>query len=99
MTFINTIDAKGQHLMQFEADAANQEDMVMEVFRRRRSGLAYFEVEADLPDMDLCSLKRALTCLTKHRQHKPAQLSKTTESVMGPKGKPCYRYKLIESNG
>lgn len=100
--FYNTCEADNQMLLDFEASALSQEDLVVEVFRKAKRPLAWFEIQAMLNfDMDQCSLKRATTNLTTDRKDKlgivikRAVLEKTKELVMGPKGKPCHRYKLL----
>lgn len=88
-SFYNTIDAKGEVLVKYEADCKSQEEMVLEVFYKSNE-LAWFEVQGFLPDMNEVSLKRSLTNLKGK-----GKLFKTSTQVMGPSGKSCYKYKLI----
>lgn len=61
--FYNTINETGQTLMQFEAQAKTQDDMVLEVFKLQNQPLAWWEVWAFLKDMHEGSCKRAITNL------------------------------------
>lgn len=98
-SFHNTIREDGQVLIDFETQAENQEDLVLEVFKKHRTPMAWFEVGA-LINMNECSLKRALTNLcsdkvnSKNELIRKKVLVKTSTKVKGIHGKNCYRYAL-----
>jgi hypothetical protein len=91
-SFHNTIEETGQTLLQFEAEALTQENLVMEIFRRVNRPLAWGEVRGLLPgDMHEVSIKRSITNLANR-----GTLKKTGERVMGPYGKQTHGYALIK---
>lgn len=87
-SFHDTIDSSVEEFKKFEADAKSQDEMVLEVFKKH-SELAWFEVQAFLPEMNEVSLKRSLSNLKNK-----GTLSLNDELVMGTKGKPVHKYKL-----
>lgn len=98
-SFHNTIHEDGQVLIDFESHAENQESIVLEVFKKHRTPMAWFEVGA-LINMNECSLKRALTNLCSEKRNSKDELIrakalvKTSVKVKGIHGKNCYRYAL-----
>lgn len=86
-SFFNTISAPEQLAFQFEKAAKSQEELVLEVFCHVRTPLAWFQVQAFLPDMIEISVKRAITNLKND-----GKLIKTNEQVMGKYGKVNYKY-------
>lgn len=100
----NTNKVQGQMLIDFESSNRADEDLVLQTFERVNRPMAWFELELEVPIcMNECSLKRALSNLTKDRVQKKskivsreAKLKITEEMVMGPEGKRCHRYALLK---
>lgn len=90
-SFHNTTNETGQVLMNFEAKAQTQDQMVMEIFRANPTKpMAWFEVGALVKEsIHEISLKRAIT-----NNKNWGFLEKTSEKATSPYGSPCYRYKL-----
>lgn len=101
-SFHNSIHEQGQVLIDFEAAAENQEDLILDVFKATKKPMAWFEVRQHMWfEMNECSLKRSLTNLCSEKRNskdeliRSQKLLKTAIKVMGPHGKNCYRYSLV----
>lgn len=88
--YYNTNEVSGQLLIQYNSEALTQEAMVLEIFVKHKS-LAWFQVQSFLPDMNSCSLKRAITNLKKK-----GKLVKTDELITGSAGKQVHKYRICE---
>ncbi len=93
MTYFNTTGQSGTALTKFKRAAANQDDKVLDVFKRlSKSKLTPEQVwlQAGVSDATpITSIRRSLTNLTKR-----GELVKTDTMKWGPYGRPCHTWTL-----
>ncbi len=88
--FYNTIHAEGAQLHLFESLAKSDEAAILQLYKITKKPMCWFEVKNYFPNMNECSLKRAITNLKNK-----SQLKKTDIKILGSFGKPCYKYQII----
>jgi hypothetical protein len=93
MPHYNTTDLDPKTLQRLNDLSVSQEEKIYQLFRLVKRPMAWFEVKQYFPNMNECSLKRALTDLTKEKNFKLARLEKTSKKV-DHYGVSCYQYAL-----
>lgn len=89
----NTTDLYKQTLERLNGLSVSQEEKIYQLFRTVKQPMAWFQVKKYFPRMNECSLKRALSDLTKDKPNRLARLVKSSSKV-DHYGISCYQYKL-----
>lgn len=89
----NTTDIDKTILERLNCLSVSQEEKIYQLFRTVKKPMAWFEVKQYFPRMNECSLKRALSDLTKDKSNRLARLVKSSSKV-DHYGISCYQYKL-----
>jgi hypothetical protein len=97
-SFYNTINAEGQMLMSFDEQAAKQDDIILDLFRKNaHRDITPFEMESCLrlngKRYPITSIRRSITNLTKE-----GKLVKTEVMRPGEYGKPNYAWRYNNGN-
>ena len=92
MSFYNTTHEKGRVLVKLCEQSESQEQKVLDIFRRSKTGLTASEVFKQYPEKNvpLTSIRRAITNLMQLER----KLIKTTNKRAGIYGKPETEYQL-----
>lgn len=86
----NTTNESGQILIDFNSKSKSQEEMIWDFFiTHKLFAYTWAEVQNHFPEMNECSLKRAITNLKNE-----GKLEKTSEKGVSKYGRPAYKYKL-----